>query len=288
MAFRIASVLGLAVVLGACSVSREPESAKPAQVQAAQLQATSAATLKAHADCLKNIGVDLGGGDNRCKITQEDCDVLKEIDETNDREFGQPLDLTLLASLATQYLIMGGPTSASWLTPYCKQSKCLIPVVITPKSGLLKRCQAELPYLRYCVRPTADNSKPQRLVFYLAKLVDDKPVAMTTADKFEFVDPPQSGPWPYHSANVAGLDLHEDDGPGRRRAMQKNYFESEGRSADGLEFTWKVTTSTVNTAGNIGRIPNGVLSAAFVRPTGTTGTPDICRPRDPIVVNTAN
>ena len=130
--------------------------------------------------------------------------------------------------------------------------------------------------------------KPQRLVFYLASLVDDKPVAMTTADKFEFVDPPQIGPRPYHSAKVAGLDLHEDVSSGVRRPMQKNYFESEGRSADGLEFTWKVTTSTVNTAGMIGRIPDGVLSAAFVRPTGSTGVADICRPRDPIVVNTAN
>lgn len=288
MAFRIASVLGLAVVLGACSASSAPEAANPVQVQTAQVQRISAGIFTADAECRKNIGMDLGGGDDRCKITKEDCDVLKEIDEENDKEFAQPLDLSLLASLATQYSVMSGPTTASWLTPYCNQIKCRIPVVITRKSGPLKRCQATLPYLRYCVRPTADKSKPQRLVFYLAELVAGQPVALKKTDNFEFVDPPQKGPRPYHTANVAGLDLHEDVSSGVRRPMQKNYFESEGRSADGLEFTWKVTAATVNTAGFIGRIPDGVLSAAFVRPTGSTDVADICRPRDPIVVNTAN
>ena len=288
MAFRIASVLGLAVVLGACSASSAPEAANPVQVQTAQVQRISARIFTADAECRKNIGKDLGGGDDRCKITKEDCDVLKEIDEENDKEFAQPLDLSLLASLATQYSVMSGPTTASWFTPYCNQIKCRIPVVIRRKSGSLKRCQATLPYVRYCVRPTADKSKPQRLVFYLAELVDGQPVALKKTDNFEFVDPPQKGPRPYHTANVAGLDLHEDVSSGVRRPMQKNYFESEGRSADGLEFTWKVTAATVNTAGFIGRIPNGVLSAAFVRPTGSTVVADICRPRDPIVVNTAN
>lgn len=289
MACRMTSFLGLALILGACSTSSESDTATPAQGQAAQLQAPSmAAVLTADAECRRNIGKELGGGDDRCKITKEDCDVLKEIDETNNEKFAQPLDLSLLASLATQYSIMSAPTAAAWFTPYCDQSECRIPVVIKPRSGPLKRCQATLPYLRYCVRPTADKLKPQRLVFYLASLVAGQPVALKKTDNFEFVDPPQIGPRPYHTANVAGLDLHEDDGPGRRRPMQKNYFESEGRSADGLEFTWKVTTSTVNTAGMIGRIPDGVLSAAFVRPTGSTGVADICRPRDPIVVNTAN
>jgi len=285
MAFRIASVLGLAAALVACSASSEHQAANPSRGQSAQVQPASSDALMAYEACVKRSKDEPADGHAACRVTKEDCEVLNEIDSLNDAKFG-PLDLGFLAVLPTQLSIMGSSPGASGFAPVCDQDVCRIPVIVKPDPS--NRCQATLPYIRYCVRPKTDRSKPQRLVFYLASVVNNKLVAMTTADGFEFVDPPRHGPPPYDSADVLGLDLHEDVRAGVRRPMQKNYFELQGRSGNGLEFTWKVTASTLNTVGNIGRIHDGVLSAAFVRPTGSTDAKDICRPRDPIIVNTAN
>lgn len=285
--FRLAGP-ALLCALAACSLPPdEPAARAAAKAADAPLSANQ---MLAQA-CRKEAAKTPIGSTDPCALTAKDCEVLEEIDDSTDKAFEQALDPGLVARWLGLPLAPLGGTSPGWnFKPVCDQRECRIPVVVQPKTGTMKRCEAVLPYLRYCVRPVQGDpsKKPQELVFYLAR-EDGRGglVALTPQDGFEFV-PKQKGPPPYHQADVVGVDLHEDAGPFGRRPMAKPYFDSVGRSADGLSFTWRLTAQTMNTLGPIGRIHDGVLSAAFVRPTGSTPVDDICRPRDPIIVNTAN
>lgn len=228
-----------------------------------------------------------------CKVTADDCKILDEIDASTDKAFDQRIDALLFSALPSTAVPMGGGPMAghSTIRPFCNQSNCEIPVLVLPRAGTGKRCVAVLPFHRYCVLPVGGDpqkGKPQTLTFYLAEVKNGQFVKRADQD-FIFVEPGANGPKPYDGDQVVGLDLHEDDGPGKRRRLQKKYFDHGTRAADGQSFSWQVTSGTVNTRGaKIGRVDGGVLSAAFVRPKGTTGVGDVCRPRDPIIVNTAN
>lgn len=279
----------LLCLLGACSMQ---SAESPARTVASGAEEPTSVNLRLAKTC-RVFAVAPGPGPvDPCALTQGDCDVLEEIDESNDKAFEQRLDPGVAARWMGQLLMPMGMAASGWgIKPVCDQPECRIPVVVTPASASAKRCQALLPYLRYCVRPLASppGEKPQKLVFYLARENGlGGLVALTPQDKFEFV-PRMKGPPPYQKDDVVGVDLHEDVGPLSRRPLAKPYFDpAVGLSADGLTFTWQVTAKTVNTAGSIGRIHDGVLSAAFVRPKGSTDVNAVCRPRDPIIVNTAN
>ncbi|MCB1997918.1 MAG: hypothetical protein H6933_08710 [Burkholderiaceae bacterium] len=282
----------LAAIATTASADSGPRPQQGAQAQgvASGLRPAGVAAMTLRQACEKEIGKDLGAGHASCKVTKDDCDILDEIDANTDKGFEQRIDEHVLSLLPLNLQPMGGVLATANFKNYCDQEHCEVPVQVVPKAGSMNRCVAILPFHRYCILPVGGNKakKPQTITFFLAEVSGGNYVRRAQKD-FQFIKAGESVPKPYDQDKVVGLDVHEDISAGKRRPMKSPYLAHGTRAPDGQSFTWQVTASTVNTAGSkIGRIQGGVLSAAFVRPAGTTSVNDVCRPRDPIIVNTAN
>lgn len=298
----LVAALLAALVAGACSEPAPSSSASSpsSPVAAAAFQPAaggdidaealqSIATLRAACDALAEAGHNPSGQKPAlCGLRKSDCAILEEIDRGHAKGLSQPLDLKPYAAVLGDAVPMG-PTVASPVKfdPFCTADICKIPVVITERPG--KRCQATLPFFRYCVLEKKD-AKERKLEFFLA---DDKHKPLDGNSKFRFVDT-ESGSGHYQGWTVRGADLHVDRGPGKREPVKAVHFANAASAA--LSYTWDVGgTNTIGEPsapgmadGEFGRVYNGVLSAAFVREIGKPGPSGLCVPRDPIIVNAAN
>lgn len=231
-----------------------------------------------------------------CEVDPDDMGLIDERDRENAAAWSQALELPAWKREGS--VLMAVTTGVSFVPACDGFAACEIPVLVrSTASG----CQALLPYRRYCVKQGASGQRPSTIKFRLAREVVPVTSASTAAatdgvpprgyqwltegDGYEFVDSePQIRTY---AASVRGLHIHERGASG----MGRDYFRNGQRSADGLSFTWDV--GPVNTLGDIpggGRpsIRSGLLSAAFVRPRGSTGVGSVCLPQDPIIVNVAN
>ncbi|MBI3156361.1 MAG: hypothetical protein HYZ20_13260 [Burkholderiales bacterium] len=231
-----------------------------------------------------------------CEVDTDDIGLIGARDGENAAAWSQALEIP---SWKREGSVLMAVTTGVSFVPACDGSApCEIPVVVRSTA---MGCQALLPYRRYCVKQGASGQRPSTIRFRLAREVDPvtgaSPAAatdgvpprgyqwLTESDGYEFVDiEPQIRTY---TASVRGLHIHERGASG----MGRDYFRNGQRSADGLSFTWEV--GPVNTLGDIpggGRpsIRSGLLSAAFVRPRGSTGVGSVCLPQDPIIVNVAN
>lgn len=289
-------VIAFAALVSGCESVGSATQDAPAAPSQPMIRSGAGSLLQA-GDCRQYIG----SGDSRhpaCRVRRDDCNVLDRRDkETESAGFAdQALDLGVLARILSPVPLSSPRVAGSGWTPTCDQQQCEIPVLVT-EVGAGYRCQALLPYYRYCVLPAPNAAMPQRLTFFLAKPGPNGPIRLTASDGFQFVSGAVTGPFGFRQSLVVGIDLHEDVSNERTAPLGQPYFREKGwsagsrgtgRSPDGLSFVWEVTADTKRTAGRIGPIDDGVLSAAFVQRSSGPGMGTICRPRDPIIVNVAN
>ncbi|MBI3156362.1 MAG: hypothetical protein HYZ20_13265 [Burkholderiales bacterium] len=233
-----------------------------------------------------------------CDPQPEDQDLLDGVDQEDQEDWRQPV--TRRSSIWLFPLpLAAGP----WVAPICEgvgntpagDGTCELPVLV--RQIARGRCEAELPFARYCVKQDAGGVAPIRIRFVLAKEDSSDPrgyVEWTdnAPGPYEFVPDASAAP---AYGQVQGIHLQE----GRKKPPRGNYFviDMNSRSAGGQAFTLgigKENTDAIDEMvrfrnGQQARLKGGVLSAAFVRQkAGAPGPAGVCRPTDPIIVNVAN